>query len=165
VLSALALAVCAQEGLAVRCNHLDPTRFALSGEDVPDRDERAMTSTHGYAKAHRPDLQQAVLAWMVSHEGGVPLVSPSWDGHAADPEMFQARAAALIATFQHSSTPRSFGAASQLDNDAKAANLHALGVITRMPHTRTLVSHVITQARPWDTWPRLDATTRSQRVA
>jgi transposase len=38
----LALAVCAQEGIDLRCNHLDTTSFSLSGEYVPERDEQAI---------------------------------------------------------------------------------------------------------------------------
>jgi transposase len=160
----LALAVCAQEGIDLRFNHLDTTSFSLSGEYVPDSDERAITITHGYSKDHRPDLKQAVLELMVSQDGGVPFVSQSWDGNASDTEIFQERAAALIATFKNSSTPRYLVADSKLYNEANAANLQALGFITRIPHTLKLVSQVITQALPWDTWPRLDDTTRYQRV-
>src|SRR2546428_3847718 len=59
--SELALAVCAQEGIDVRFNHLDTTSFALTGAYVPDTDEQAIVITHGYSKDHRPDLKQAVL--------------------------------------------------------------------------------------------------------
>jgi transposase len=59
-LSELALAVCAQERIAQRFHHLATTSFALSGDDVPESDEHAIGITHGYAKDHRPDLQQAV---------------------------------------------------------------------------------------------------------
>ncbi len=58
--SALALAVCAQEGLDQRFHYLDTTSFSLNGDYVPERDEQAMRITHGYAKDHRPDLKQAV---------------------------------------------------------------------------------------------------------
>jgi transposase len=162
-LSERALAVCAHEGMDLRFKPLDTTSFSLSGEDVPDSDERAMTITHGSSKDHRPELKQAVVELLVSHEGGVPLVRQSWDGNASDTEMFQARAAALIATFQHASTPRYVGADSKLYNEANAAHLQALGFSPRMPPTLKLVSQVITQALPWDTWPRLDDTTRYQR--
>jgi transposase len=162
--SELALAVCAQEGIDLRFNHLDTTSFSLSGEYVPDSDEQAITITHGYSKDHRPDLKQAVLELMVSHDGGVPFVSQSWDGNASDTEIFQERAAALIATFKNSPTPRYLVADSKLYNAANAANLQALGFITRIPHTLKLVSQVITQALRWDTWQRLDDTTRYQRV-
>ena len=60
LLSELALAVCAHEGIAQRFNHLDPTSFALTGASRPESDEHALTMTHGYAKDHRPDWKQAV---------------------------------------------------------------------------------------------------------
>jgi transposase len=95
----LALAVCAQEGLDLRFNHLDTTSFALHGEYVPDSDEPAITLTDGYSKAHRPDLTQAVLELMVSQDGGVPFGSKSWDGNTSDIKVFQERAQALRAAF------------------------------------------------------------------
>src|SRR5712671_1145705 len=57
LLSEIAVAVCAQEGIALRFNHLDTTSFALTGAYVPDSDEQAMTITHGHAKDYRPDLK------------------------------------------------------------------------------------------------------------
>src|SRR5882724_1005052 len=68
----LALAVCAHEGIDRRCHPLDPTRVSRRGADVPDRDEHAMTITHGDSREHRPDLKQAVLERMVSPDGGAP---------------------------------------------------------------------------------------------
>src|SRR5918999_6276067 len=131
--SELALAVCAQEGIDERFNHLDTTSFSLTGDYVPDSDEQAMTITHGHSKDHRPDLKQAVLELMVSQDGGVPFVSKSWDGNASDTVIFQERAAALLATFQRSPTPRYLVADSKLYNEANAANLLTLGFITRIP--------------------------------
>jgi transposase len=63
--SDLALAVCAQEGIDMRFNHLDTTSVALTGAYMPDSDEQAITITHGYSKDHRPDLKQVVLELMV----------------------------------------------------------------------------------------------------
>jgi transposase len=162
--SDLALAVCRQEGIDVRFNHLDTTSFALTGEYVPDSDEHAMTITHGYSKDHRPDLKQAVLELMVSQDGGVPFVSKSWDGNTSDTQIFQERAAALVATFQRSPTPRYLVADSKLYTEDNATNLQSLGFITRIPQTIKLVSQVITQALREDMWQRLDDTTRYQRV-
>jgi transposase len=102
----LALPVCAQEGIDLRFHHLDTTSFSLSGAYVPESDEPAMTITHGYSRAHRPDLKQAVLALMVSQDGGVPFVSKSWDGNTSDSAVFQARAQALLAAFQNAPSPR-----------------------------------------------------------
>ena len=162
--SEIALAVCAQEGIDLRFNHLDTTSFSLTGEYVPDTDEQAMVITHGYSKDHRPDLKQAVLELMVSQDGGVPLVSQSWDGNTSDTKIFQARAQALMATFKTASSPRYLVADSKLYNEDNAANLHSLGFITRIPNTLKLVSQVITDALRGDTWHRVNDTTRYQRV-
>src|SRR5712691_11420606 len=162
--SEIALAVCTQEKIDLRFNHLDTTSFALTGEYIPASDEQAITITHGHAKDHRPDLKQAVLELMVSQDGGVPLVSKSRDGNTSDTAIFQERAAALLATFQRSPTPRYLVADSKLYHADNAANLRTLGFITRIPNTLNLVSQVITQALRWDTWQRLDDTTRYQRL-
>jgi transposase len=164
LLSEIALAVCAHEGIDVRFNHLDTTSFALTGAYVPESDAQAITITHGHSKDHRPDLKQAVLELMVSQDGGVPFVSKSWDGNTSDTHIFQERAQALMRTFQTSPTPRYLVADSKLYNEDNAANLQALGFITRIPNTLKLVSQVITQALRWDTWQPLDAGTRYQRV-
>jgi transposase len=160
----LALAVCGQEGIDVRFNHLDTTSFSLTGEYVADSDEHAIAITHGYSKDHRPDLKQAVLELMVSQAGGVPFMSKSWDGNTSDTQIFRERAAALSATFQRSPIPRCWVADSKLYTEDNATNLQALGFITRIPHTLTLVSQVITQALSVDMWQRLDDTTRYHQV-
>ncbi len=102
---------------------------------------------------------------MVSQDGGVPLMSKSWDGNASDTQIFQERAQALLATFQGSPSPRYLVADAKLYTEANATNLAKLGFITRIPGTLKLVSQVITQALTWDTWQCLDATTRYQRIA
>jgi transposase len=159
---ALAQAVCAQEGIDLRFNHLDTTSFSLSGEYVPEQDEQAITITYGYSKDHRPDLKQAVLELMVSQDGGIPFGSKSWDGNTSDIEVFQERARALMAAFQHAPSPRYLIADSKLYHEDNASNLHNLGFITRIPNTLGAVSQVITQALTWDTWHRLDDNTRYQ---
>jgi transposase len=158
--SELAMAVCVQEGIELRFQHLDTTSFALSGDYRPDSDEQAITITHGYSKDHRPDLKQAVLELLVAQDGGVPLVSKSWDGNASDTQIFQERAEALMKTFQRSPTPCYLVADSKLYNEDNAPTLSQLGFITRIPGTLKLVSQVIRQALKWDRWQRLDDTTR-----
>jgi transposase len=165
LLSELALAVCVQEGIDARFNHVDTTSFSLTGEYLPDSDEHAIAITHGYSKDHRPDLKQAVLELMVSQDGGVPLLSKSWDGNASDTTIFQERARALMATFKDSPHPRYLVADAKLYSEENAANLAQLGFITRIPGTLKLVTQVIGQALQWDTWCCLDETTRYQSIA
>src|SRR6267143_1829544 len=162
--SEVAMAVCAHEGINQRFNHLDTTSFSLTGDYMPDSDEHAIAITHGYSKDHRPDLKQAVLELMVSQDGGVPLMSKSWDGNASDTKIFQERAQALMTTFQGAPSPRYVVADAKLYSEENAANLKKLGFITRVPGTLKLVTHVIAQALRWDTWQRLDETTRYQAI-
>src|SRR6266545_8292724 len=142
----LARAICAHEGIDLRFNHLDTTSFALTGAYVPDRNEHAIRITHGYSKDHRPDLKQAVLELLVSQDGGVPVVSKSWDGNTSDTQIFQERAQALMATLKRAPTPRYLVADSKLYHEDNAANLRQLGFITRIPNTLKLVAQVIEQA-------------------
>src|SRR5215510_2742800 len=160
----LALAICAQEGIDLRFNHLDTTSFALTGAYVPESDEHAIRITHGYSKDHRPDLKQAVLELMVSQDGGVPFVSKSWDGNASDTQVFQQRAEALIRAFKSTPSPRYLIADAKLYNEDTAATLAKLGFITRIPGTLKLVSQVITQVLKQELWQRLDETTCYHRL-
>jgi transposase len=162
--SEIALVVCRQEAIDQRFNHLDTTSFSLTGDYVPESDQQAIAITHGYAKDHRPDLKQAVLELMVSQDGGVPLMSKTWDGNASDSQIFQDRAQALLSTFAQSPTPRYLIADSKLYSKDNAAQLKPLGFITRIPDTLTLVSQVIRQALREDTWQALDDTTRYHRL-
>jgi transposase len=91
-------------------------------------------------------------------------VSQSWEGNTSDTHIVQERAQALLTTFQTSPTPRYLVADAQLYNEDNAANLQALGCITRIPHTLKLVSQVLTPALRWDTGQPLEAGTRYQRV-
>lgn len=68
--SEVALAVCQQERVAQTFTGLDPTSFSLTGAYVPETDTQALAITHGYSKAHRPDLKQAVRELMVAQDGG-----------------------------------------------------------------------------------------------
>ncbi len=162
--SELALAVCAHEGIAQRFNHLDTTSFSLTGDYSPDSDEHAIAITYGYSKDHRPDLKQAVLELMVSQDGGVPLLSKSWDGNTSDIQVFQERAQALMETLKNSPSPRYLIADSKLYHEDNAPNLQSLGFITRIPQTLKIVSQVIRQALAMDTWHRLDEQTGYQRL-
>jgi transposase len=156
--------VCARDGLDLRCNPLDRPSCSRRGADIPDSDEQAMTSTHGYARDHRPDLKQGVLDLMVSEDGGIPVGRTSGDGKTSDIAMFQARAQAWLAAFQQAPHPRDLIADSKLSHEDHAPPRRPLGCITRMPNTMGSVAEVITPALAWDCWPRLDDHPRDQRL-
>jgi transposase len=161
----LAHAICAQEGIDLRFNHLDTTSFSLTGEYLPANDEHAIHITHGYSKDHRPDLKQAVLELMVSQDGGIPFMSKSWDGNTSDTQVFQQRAEALIRAFKDTPCPRYLVADAKLYCEDTAPHLAQFGFITRIPATLKLVSQVIGQALQGDTWQSFDDTTRYQSLA
>ena len=157
---ALALAVCAQEGIDLRFNHLDTTSFSLTGDYVPDNDEHAIRIPHGYSKDHRPDLKQAVLELMVSQDGGVPFVRKRWDGNTADTQVFQQRTEALLRAFKDTPTSRYLVADAKLYCEDNAVHLAKLGFITRIPATLKVVSQVMSQALQGGPWQPFDDTTR-----
>jgi hypothetical protein len=87
-------------------------------------------------------------------------VSKRWDGQTSATQLFQERAAAVMAACARAPPPRSLVAEAKRDPEDTAAPLATRGLITRIPGTLTLVSQVITQARQRDRWPHLDETTR-----
>ncbi len=162
--SAVALAGCQQEGVARKFNGLDPTRFSLPGADGPETDTQAMAITHGYAKDHRPDVKHAVLALMVAHAGGVPVLRQRWDGNASDTVVFKARCAALMAQLQARAPPRSLLADAPCYPAAQASTWARLPLIPRSPETLKVTQPLSAQAWAWGQWPPLEETVQYQRV-
>lgn len=162
--SELSLAVCQQEDIDLRFQSLDTTSFSLTGEYLPDSDEHAILVTHGYSKDHRPDLKQVLLELVVSQDGGIPLISHSWDGNASDTTIFHQRSAAMIKAFSKTKSPRYLIADSKLYTEANAANLAKLPFITRVPGTIKEEPLIITQAWQADAWQPLAEGYRYQRV-
>jgi transposase len=163
--SEVALAVCQQEGVALQFHCLDTTSFSLTGAYVPETDTTAMAITHGYAKEPRPDVQQAVWALRVSHDGGVPFLSQRWDGNASDTVGFTERCEALMAPCKASEPPRYVIADATFSTEAHAANLARLPCIPRIPEPLQVTPQRIAQAWAWGQWQPLDETVRDQRVA
>ena len=155
----LALPICEKEKISKRFNSLDTTTFSVTGEYLPDPDEKetdpAILITHGYSKDHRPDLKQACLELMVSQDGGVPFFSKAWDGNEADTEIFKARTKALIEQFEASAGPRYLVADCKLYTEDNAPNLAKHLFITRIPGTLKVENQVIDQAWSFNDWKPL----------
>ena len=162
--SELSLSACQQEKVDRRFRHVDTTTFSLSGDYVPETDEQAIMITHGYSKDHRPDLKQAVLELMTTQDGGIPLVSQSWDGNASDSAIFQARAEGLIDEFKATPTPSFMVADSKLYTEKKAPFLAQVPFLTRIPETLQVAQQVIEQAWAWNHWQSQDENYRFQRI-
>ena len=131
----LSWAVCKKEGIDTRFNGLDTTTFSLTGEYEKDCDEHTIAITHGYSKDHRPDLKQAVLELICTHDGGVPVISKSWDGNASDTRIFRERAKALMKQFKKGEGPLYLIADSKLYDQKTINGLTEFPFITRIPRT------------------------------
>jgi transposase len=119
----MATSVCRQEAVDQRFIHLDTTTFSVSGAYASTEEQEATIElTYGYSKDHRPDLKQAVLELVTSQDGGIPFISQSWDGNAADRRLFQARAADLIQRFRAADPLPYLVADSKLYTRANAPN-------------------------------------------
>ena len=148
--------------MAPRVQHLDTTSWARRGADVPARDAQARRIPYGSAKDHRPDLQQAVLEVLGAHDGGVPLVSTSWEGHTSDTQRFPERAQALRKALASAPTPRYLVAEATLSTADTPPTRAQLGLITRLPGPLKLVAQGSSQALQGGAWQALHDTPRYQ---
>jgi transposase len=157
--SELSMKICLSEGIERRFNALDTTSFALTGEYAKDSDEHTIEVVHGYSKDCRPDLKQAVLELICTHDGGVPIVSKSWNGNASDTKIFRERARALAKSFKESKEPRYLVADSKLyDQETVESCLKDIPFVTRIPATVKQEGETIKQAlkHSLENWHQLD---------
>jgi transposase len=144
--SEISFSVCKKENVDCRFNSEDTTTFSLTGEYDECSDEHVVEIKHGYSKDHRPDLKQVVLELMVSQDGGVPLVSKSWDGNASDSKIFKEGAKALIEEFKKSEKPRYLIADSKLYCESSIDYLKEVPFVTRIPATIKLENEIVKKA-------------------
>jgi transposase len=161
--SELSLQACQINNIDCRFNSEDTTSFTLTGEYNVDSDEHTIEINHGYSKDHRPDLKQAMLELMVSQDGGVPIVSRSWNGNSSDSKIFRERSRALIDTFKNSPTPRYLVADSKLySKETIEEALQYIPFITRVPSSVKLERETIRTSleTPLEKWKILDERNR-----
>jgi len=157
--------ICKAEGVDTKFNSLDTTAFALTGDYNADSDEHTIEITHGYSKDHRPDLKQAVLEIMCSHDGGIPVISKAWNGNASDTKIFRERAKALTDSFKAAEGPHYLIADSKLyDAETIEKGLGSIPFITLIPGTLKLENTTINSAlqNPLREWTPLDEKHRFQ---
>ncbi len=159
----ISMKACEQEGIETRFNALDTTSFSLTGKYIPDSDEHVIEICHGYSKDHRPDLKQAILELICTHDGGVPVISKSWDGNASDTQIFRKRAKMLMDSFKSGTVPRYLVADAKLyDQETIKHYLGQIPFITRVPRTITLGKKATDRALqiPFKNWATLDERNR-----
>ena len=138
---------------------LDTTSHSLTGEyafDGEDSDENVIHITHGYSKAHRPDLKQVVQEIIVSQDGGIPLACKNWDGNSADTAIFKARSKALVDEFKKSQAPKYLVADCKLYHKSNAEFLAQIQFLTLVPSTISLEKSSISTAIATNQWINID---------
>ena len=156
---------CELENVDCQFKSLDTTSHSLTGEyafDDKDSDENVIKITHGYSKAHRPDLKQVVQEMIVSQDGGVPLACKNWDGNSADTAIFKTRSKALVEGFQKGVTPSYIIADCKMYHQENSKFLSQLQFITLVPSTIKLEKTSISSAISDDDWQVIDDNYRYQ---
>ena len=156
----LAQEVCRAERISQDFLSLDTTSHTVTGRYDKDADENEVVITHGYSKDHRPDLKQVVQELLVSQDGGIPLMSKSFDGNASDSEIFKVRCKELLKQFQAAKSPSYLVADSKLYSSKNAENLKGLPFITRIPRTVKEENQAVKKALESQSWTDLDEKNR-----
>ncbi|MCP4572649.1 MAG: IS1634 family transposase [bacterium] len=152
----LSVSTCKQEKINTKFQSLDTTSISLTGEYDEDNDEHAISIKHGYSKDKRPDLKQIVHEMLVSQDGGIPLISKSWNGNESDVKIFQSRAKELIRQLGESKVDNYLVADSKLYNEGNSDNLSKLKFITRIPSSIKKAKEVINASLSKNIWTRLN---------
>lgn len=136
---------CAVFRIVTTFAHLDTTTFSFHGRyaisratDPPDEEEpdepAPIRITQGHSKDHRPDLNQAVLSMICSHQTALPLWVKALSGNTSDkthlPEAVEAFCDQL-----GSAPPPYFVADSALYTRENVARLSRVKWVTRVPAT------------------------------
>ena len=123
--SLIAATAATRLGLTPTFTHLDTTSFHVDGRYNSDEapDEQVVHITQGYSRDHRPDLNQVMLALIVEHQAGIPLLMKPLSGNSSDGKVFGQVISDHIAQLQTTYSPTYLVADSALYN---AENLHKL---------------------------------------
>jgi transposase len=88
--SLIAATAAGRLGLTPRFAHLDSTSFHVdcryNSDNAPD--EHVVHITRGYSRDHRPDLNQVMLALIVEHQAGIPVLMKPLSGNSRDAPEF-----------------------------------------------------------------------------
>ncbi len=67
---------------------LDSASFVLHGEYADNGSEEMVEVTHGYSKAHRPDLNQVLMSLTMSGAANLPIWMEPLNGNSSDKKSF-----------------------------------------------------------------------------
>jgi transposase len=126
-------------GIEANILHLDSTSFALHGEYEGEAGEEreAIRITHGYSRDHRPDLKQAVLALLCTHQASLPVWLEALDGNRADAGSFPMIVDAYLEQLGEEEEPPYFVADTALYSAGTLQQLEDVRWVTRVSATLT----------------------------
>ena len=150
--SRMAATAATRLGLAPTCSHLDRTSCHGDGRYPSDTapDEQVVHLTQGSRRDHRPDLNQVLLALVVEHQAGIPVLMKPLSGTSHDGTVFDRVVRDPMAQLHTTFTPTARvadSARSRADNWHKLAAT-SLKWIPRVPATLTEAQEVLAQAQP-----------------
>lgn len=139
-------------GLAPTFAHLDTTSFHVDGRYNSDQapDEQVVHITRGYSRDHRPDLHQVMLALIVEHQAGIPVLMKPLSGNSSDAQEFGHVIRAHIEQLHTTYGTPYVVADSTLYSEANLATLAQTSMkwITRVPATVGDAHAVLAHADP-----------------
>lgn len=149
-----------RRGLAPRMAHLDRTSCHVDGHynsgEAPA--EQVVHITRGDSRDHRPDLNQVMLAWIIEHQAGIPVLMQPLSGNRSDGQEFGQVVSEPIAQWHTTYGTTDLVADSALYREAnlqRFANTQ-LKWMTRVPATLSDAQAVLGQADPQTMTPLAD---------
>ena len=150
--SLIAVSAATRLGLDPTYTHLDTTSFHVDGRDNSDEEPEAQVVPiiKGDSRDHRPDLNHVMVALMVEHQAGIPILMTPRSGNSRDPQTFGQAICGHIEPL-HTAYGATYLVADRAlyseDNLAKLAQ-PAIKWITRVPATLSEAQAALAQADP-----------------
>jgi transposase len=132
--------------------HLDSTSFHVDGRYNSNEpfSEQVVHITKGYSRDHRPDLNQVMVALIVEHQAGIPVLMKPLSGNSSDPQEFGQVIHAHINQLQTTYGVTYLVADSALYSEENLDKLAQTAIkwITRVPATVREAQVALAQADP-----------------
>ncbi len=130
-------------GLLSRFVHVDTSSFHVHGAYEASAEKPGVIRiTHGYSRAHRPDLKQVVVGLLTTYRAALPLWIQTLDGNASDTQSVPALVQAYIGQLGEGEPPPYIVADSALYSQDNLQALRAVRWITRVPERIALARTV-----------------------
>jgi transposase len=127
---------------------VSPCRKRVHSDEGPEG--QVVHITRGYRRDHRPDLNQVMLALMVEHQAGIPLLMQPLSGNNSDTQGFGEAVRLHVNQLQTTYGLTYLVAESALYREAKLEKLAQTRMqwITRVPATLREAQAALAQAEP-----------------